>query len=157
MDELIAFLRARYDEAEVTAKAAFGNSGHWWQRNTEYGPDGHLFEGDDPEGGYLSGTIVVYDEGSPTPDEFAHIALHDPAAVLADIAGKRKIVDMAEAQHGYHLPEGVHDGRDDDERKCDEAMQVMMAEVLHHLAEEFAAHPDYKAKDWGEFTQPASG
>lgn len=92
-DELIAFLRARHDEIEATAKAAFGNSGQWWQRNTEFGPEGNLFEGDDPEGGYLSGTIVVYDEGSPTPDEFAHIALHDPAGVLADIAVKRSIVD----------------------------------------------------------------
>jgi hypothetical protein len=128
MDELIAFLRARYDERETNARNALAQ----W-------PETHF----------------TIDPGSLVIVEFHR--RHDPAAALASIAGNRKIVDMAEEQVGYDLPEGVHEGRDDGERMRDEMVQITFVEVLQHLAEEFAAHPDYKVKDWGPFVQPQVG
>lgn len=135
MDELIAFLRARCDEAEAIAKAAYGDSGQWWQRITERGPEGHLFEGSDPEGGYLSGTIVVYDEGSPTPDEFAHIALHDPAAVLRDITAKRKRLAT------YTAARAAADRYDDQYMA---GVASGLGDVIKDDAAVWSDHPDYQ-------------
>lgn len=148
-DPLIEFLNARYDEAEAIARAAGGDGpeGQWARRKDEAGDEyGHLRDGDE--------SVVVYDEGSPGGAEFDHIALHDPAATLRGIVGKRKIVAMAEGQDGYHLPDGVRDGRDPDERECDDVLRLTLFEVLRNLAEEFATHPEYRAKDWGQWPTP---
>jgi hypothetical protein len=45
-----------------------------------------------------NGAVVVYDEGSPTDAEAEHIALHDPARVLAEVVAKRRILDEHEIE-----------------------------------------------------------
>jgi hypothetical protein len=149
VDELIRFLRARYDEREALAReAADGDSGKWFM-----GDKWNVYRAEDenPYGDVDEHALVVYGNMKP---QSQHIATHDPDTVLRSIAGKRAIVGMAEQQNGYHLEDGVTDERDDGQRMRDEGVKVMLFEVLHHLAEEFATHRDYKAKDWGEFTQP---
>lgn len=140
MDELIAFLRARYDEKAARAQAAIGSlSGEW-----HIDVDGDVQDQDTGGGGNAYVACGPY--GGAVDDEYgAHIVDNDPAAVLRSIAGKRKIVAMAEAQPGWEPA----NGRDDTARHWDEAAKSMLFEVLHHLAKEFADHPEYDARAWG--------
>jgi hypothetical protein len=137
MDELIAFLRARYDEIEAAAGGPPGwKIEHWTAARYDDKLSGRNWRIDAEPRCVVDGVIG---------DDARFIVLNDPAHALARIAGNRKIVDMAEQQPGW-LPA---DARSESERHWDEAAQVMMAEVLHHLADEFAAHPDYNARMWG--------
>jgi hypothetical protein len=78
------------------------------------------------------------------PATIAYIADVDPAHRLADIKLKRAILAMYKYQAGRYLPPGVHDGRDDDERECDEAMMYALEDVLRQLGTEFSGHPAYQ-------------
>jgi hypothetical protein len=72
----------------------------------------------------------------------------DPAsgAVLKGFTkGTRAILATAEEQPGWHL-HGPDDKRDLDERHCDEAMQILLAEILRHLAAAWEGHPDFRDK-----------
>jgi len=71
----------------------------------------------------------------------------DPAAgaVLARlITAARAITAAAANQPGWH-PTGPDDSRGLDERHCDEAMQIMLAEILRHLAAVWDGHPGFRA------------
>lgn len=136
MDELIAFLRARYDEAEQAAGGPRGwKLEHWTAARYDDKPSGRNWRVDAEPRCVVDGVIE---------EDARFIVLNDPAHVLAGITGRRKILGMAERQPGWWPA----DARTDSERHWDEAAQVMMAEVLRNLAEEFAQHPGYK-KDWG--------
>lgn len=128
MGDLERFLTARLDEDEATAREAFGDTGKWHRRPDEhFGTAGHLFEGGDPEVGFWSGTIVVYDEGSPTDAEFDHIARFDPARALREVEAKRSILA------------GQWGGPDHYE---------MWDHHVRLLAAVYDDHPDYRAEDW---------
>ncbi|QJW38688.1 MULTISPECIES: DUF6221 family protein [Cellulosimicrobium] len=84
-DALLTFLRARLDEAEAVALAV--------PVGVINRPPAHLdVSKHAPDGGrVLMGTGPDFEV--PTPEHAAHIAAHDPAAVMADVAAKRLIVD----------------------------------------------------------------
>lgn len=92
MDELIAFLRARWDEEEADARSAAEVYGARWWWNPAFG----LVKGDpdsDPE------ATSIFSLGEETVAEVwsevgPHIARHDPARVLADIDAKRRVLAM---------------------------------------------------------------
>lgn len=108
MDELIAFLNARLDEDEQAAAdaAAILGDGDWWRRHT----------------------FVAYSEPNGTPEQVSHhIARHDPARVLADVAAKRAIV----AACAYNL-------------EYEEYGYTLAERVLRALALPYADHEDYK-------------
>lgn len=91
-DDLIAFLRARFDEDEKTAACEpSGRRVHPADLQWAYQPD------DDPDvpGGDViaRGHRIVLD--SPVVIA-AHIARHDPARVLREVEAKRRIVDACE-------------------------------------------------------------
>jgi len=70
----------------------------------------------------------------------------DPAAgavLKRFVTAARAILATAEKQPGWRLP-GPDDKRDLDERHCDEAMQIMLAEILHHLAAVWEGHPGFR-------------
>lgn len=138
-DPLIEFLNARYDEIEQAAYRLAG--GTWSARYDE------VFVQHDP----MPDEPIIY---ACRPDVAEWIAARDPRTTQRDIAAKRKIVAMADGQPGYHLPDGVKDDRSTEERKCDDVLKLTLFEVLRNLAEEFATHPDYKAKDWGQWPTP---
>jgi len=123
---LIAFLRARLDEDEQMARAA-GNRRWLVQDNIiELYPERE-------DDGFISW---------PTRADARHAANWDPARVLADIASKRKILDL-------HRPEPFRGGPHLVCVPCsgggpqDYYVTDWPCQTLYILAEPFASHPDY--------------
>jgi len=145
MDGLIAFLNARLNEDEATAKTA--TAGPW------------EFEGDDPTDDEiysvhdgivdLVGVTVAFTRDRNVANG-QHIALHDAARVLREVEAKRAII----AGHGP--PNG---GRDADRcRVCTAIAYTGMGHAdarrfrapcptLLFLAAVWSDHPDYR-KEW---------
>lgn len=80
-DTEAAFLRERLDEDEAVAKLAARKGGTWTQDHPGLG-----------SAISSAGGPVVYDEGSPDEYQAAHIARHDPARALRDVAVWRKLL-----------------------------------------------------------------
>lgn len=66
-DDLIAFLRARFDEDQAVAQRASDDLGHVLHQ-------------------------VEYNDSAVEADE-RHIARHDPARILAEVEAKRRMID----------------------------------------------------------------
>ena len=144
MDDLIAFLRARIDEDEQAARNA-GDVRPVWVYDREN------FRVITAPG---QRTLVSAD-GTPLPDRWivaagspdrlfldvngAHIALHDPARVLAEVDAKRRIIDAYELATRAAVDDPLND----------EA--VFYAKGLERsvllLALPHAGHPDYR-EEW---------
>ena len=63
---------------------------------------------------------------------------------LREAEAKRQILTWAESQSGYDLPDGVHDGRDPDERESDQQLSDMLSDIMRVLAAVYSDHPDYR-------------
>lgn len=137
MTGLVEFLTARLDEDERIARAATERAP--WSHNAD---DYWMITGTD-------GDVVVYDESAPTDAEAAHIARHDPARVLADVAAKRAILTE-------HLPDMAREYRDGawrDRPQCGACVtwrgegEAVPAPApcltLRRLAVSYADHPDF--------------
>ena len=131
MSDLVAFLNARTDEDEAGALLAAREGGTWKQQDPVRYP-GHITS--------LGGT-VVYDEGAPDENQAAHIARHDPARVLREVAAKRNILaryqDCLVRQEDPDYPAGV----------AREQAREYEDFVLPNLAASYSDHPDYD-EDW---------
>jgi hypothetical protein len=167
--DIAEFLAARWDERAAAAKAAgYGAAGDYlWQ---EVDPDrmpGLIGTG--------CGDVVTFNQGtpayavSPSRGQATHIALNDPAAVLADIAAKRAILaehvrapwftedTLARWRSGGHVPEEriaaaaasascarchkvIPDAAVDEDRCADFDYPCPTVRLL---AVPFASHPDY--------------
>jgi uncharacterized protein DUF6221 len=127
----VAFLRARYDEIEAAAKAAAdGDSGQWFvgrKWNVYDAEDKARFD-EDYQG--EENRLVVYGNEVATSE---HIALNDPAYVLADIASRRRILEIYERVNSRR-----HENAED------EARAWLMDEVVAALMAPFASHPEYQ-------------
>jgi hypothetical protein len=144
MDDLIAFLRARLDEDARAAREAIDEI-------VKANP------GTEHPGEWRSGHIYLSDDGTPTgyevwadddPDTTvisvdrplgAHIARHDPARVLADVAVKRRIVDRCQNSHETMPSWGSEDYPGGERSGLYQAVQL--------LALPYAGHPDYR-EEW---------
>lgn len=104
------WLREQVAQRMETAKeACHDGDGNWWRRlralyvGREPIPDGALYEGtpevDDPEHDIFLAEIVVYDEGRPSDQQFAHIALNDPQDVIARCEAELAIITRCESVH----------------------------------------------------------
>lgn len=107
--DLVEFLTAQYDEDEKTARAAGGGraSGRRWDavQAADCRARGAIGDG--------HGDIVVY-ECYAGADHANHIARHDPARVLADIAAKRRRLER-------HTPgDGAFCGACEQEWPCED-------------------------------------
>ena len=151
MDDLIAFLRARLDDDEQTARASIGHSaGHL------NGADPLLLAiwkvTDRPATGTFVTTRDQWDRSTEIVPTYggmhaAHIARHDPARVLAEADAKRRILDE-------HPPALGWDGRTPDGSVCRTCAQdatdgALQGEpypcvTLRLLAMPYADHPDYQ-------------
>ena len=115
------FLTARLDEDEATARASEFPA-EWVAR-----PD--MTNQPIMAGGYRIATSAASVMG--------HIARHDPARVLADVAAKRAIVALHSAS----------DGRDPSCSSIDYPELAEDCETLRAMLQPFADHPDYD-KAW---------
>lgn len=92
-DDIVAWYLARLDEIERVALEALADSGSGeWESAIDTG-DRFLV---DIYGGAVAVASRVWDDGSrPIDDDvISHMALHDPRAILADVAAKRAIIAM---------------------------------------------------------------
>jgi len=136
---LAAFLLARLAEDEAAAAAAAGEVGDpdWCAGGADY--EGIVV---------LSGAVEVAN-GQTTPTT-THIARHDPARVLAEVAAKRAIVGLHEmVDHGLTYPGAP--------AACDRCQTVdgstptrirgvWPCPTLRALASVYADHEDYHAE-----------
>jgi len=91
MDDLVQWFGEQLDDDERIARAAaHGEAGEW----TNGGSYPVSVAGDLPEGADAFERAVAFDEGSPSEEQAAHIARHDPARVLRDIAADRKLLAL---------------------------------------------------------------
>jgi Family of unknown function (DUF6221) len=164
MPDIVAFLTARYEELEAIAlearKGPDGvdfpddpDNGHW----TAYGHPPSAADrrqdrpvelvGTEVQGTLNGWTICEVGQQDRAKMISAHIARHDPAHVLADLASKRAILT------DYQLI--VANNAIDDAVKPDELraaarnviIKTLRMVLLHHAAP-FSAHPDYKPERW---------
>jgi hypothetical protein len=122
---LVEFYAARLDEDEAAAKAAGGgiHCREWDAAGPGY-QEGRVEDG--------HGDVVVYDEGAPTLAQAKHIARHDPARVLREVAAKRAILGAYESQRAAQF--------------YDPAVVDELRDVIETLASVYSDHPDYRPK-----------
>lgn len=129
MSNLADFLLARYADEEAVARAC-ETPGPW-----HVGPvdsvtsDVAVAEVYGPEGADDEVAENVY------ATDAEHIALHDPARVLAECEAKRRIVEIATDQIRLSAREKWDNWRD------------MATQTLSALALPYADHPDYR-EEW---------
>jgi hypothetical protein len=139
VDELTAFVTARLDEDEAAAKAAEHNDGPYTLEWRVGGPRRLTFDNHRSEN-YMSVFAGDWDRILIARDVVrdgplaTHIARHDPARVLRDVAAKRAIL----AKHGPDLPlEGAC-------LTCYRG-EGWPCDTLRLLAAIWDDHPDYRA------------
>jgi hypothetical protein len=131
MDELVEFLRARLDEDECVARAA-AQEGASWVSDVRYGS---VIAEDASD---LAVFPVVYDEGRPLSEQAEHIARHDPARALREVAAKRALIECYEAHRGWY--------KDEPDVRHFEAMAALGLAV-RYAALPYAGYEDYR-QEW---------
>jgi hypothetical protein len=115
-DSIVAFLTARLDEDEIAARtAARVSRGERWRCPDDYG----VFEAHSGDAAILIGSPSGY----LRLELGAHVARHDPARVLADVAAKRALIADAT-----------------------DVPTISMRRALKRLAAPYADHPDYNPR-----------
>lgn len=112
------FIEARLSEAEKAARKASGRSERWTRQGTWW------LEGVEHE-------VVGDEEAFCHPHNAVHIALNDPAHVLAWVAALRAVVEIASGEC----------------TACAiEAEPCELPEVLRAIAAIWAQHPDFESE-----------
>jgi hypothetical protein len=142
--DMVAFLKARYDEEEATA----GSSRTWkvehhdcaepeWDPCTEQ-PCPYAAECAEGTCGHASVVgsdgMRIYPEGGHTALEAEHIARWDPARVLREVEAKRKILDALQEAEAA-LDRGYTD--------LVRGSQLTLLRACRFLAAVYSDHPDY--------------
>lgn len=157
MDELVTWLRGVLDEDERSARAATWTDdqvGNTWRAVKSTAEYERLIVAD----GFEDGVAIVRPEGLDPEATAEHIALHDPAAVLADIEAKRAILDLHSA---------VLDGKDRpvcdycdqlchsrSGLMCDDPDAPYPCYTVKLLASAYRDRPGYRA-EWAPGVEPA--
>lgn len=122
--DLIAWLTQILDEDAALAREC--GDGHWsvgrFDRERVSSADG----------------FDTYNEGGISEEIAAHIARHDPAAVLADIAAKRGIIEAASKA----IADAVPNGKDWETDRA-RAMADAWEQALRLEASAYAGRPGY--------------
>lgn len=138
VDDIVAFLTARLDEDEAVAKAAtpgpwrHNPNKHWRKPGTPWFEEAVFAGPIGSEANCVAGTGETDDPQSMA--DAVHIARHDPARVLAEIAAKRAIV----ALHAIGVdPCDAHDA----------SLRSIACDTVRIHAAIYADHADYR-DDW---------
>jgi len=136
---MIAFITARLDEVEHDAQAAIGTSvwakqtGCWVHRNVEISDHTSLivFAVAQDEARTQVADLTAAWEG---PERAVHIARHDPARVLAEVAARRQMVANLRTaiDHTWQFGEEARD-----------VVTSLAVRMLQQLAALDADHRDY--------------
>ena len=126
LDGLAAFFKARLDEEEARTRALLENARYAAAAVREPRLLGREIPG-----------------WHSWPDVVAMCA-ETETGIEAD----RAVLDLYREQCGWDVPEGVHAGRDPDERMRDEAVRDMLEQVVKIRAARFSGHPGYDAGRW---------
>ena len=118
--DLVAFLNARLDEDEAVANAA-ATSGNQFAAEGVFAPEWR-FANDSAMVRSGAGAIV-FGEGAPSGEQAVHIACHDPARVLREVAAERAMLEDLDLTY----PDAVH--------------------LRKLLAAAWSDHPDYQ-QEW---------
>jgi hypothetical protein len=136
MSALVEFLNARLDEDEAIANApqckAWELQPYWHHPNGESPIEGNVIATDVDPSARFRRYITGPEEHDI--DDARHIASHDPARVLREIAGKRGVVREMEAARTSLEDRGVN-------------VPFFITWTLMYLAAVYNDHPDYR-KDW---------
>lgn len=130
MVDLIAFLRARLDERERAAHAATPGP---WSSGVDNVGDPYI---DGANGHLIADLPFCHGQDDRRELDAVHIASHDPAYVLADVAAKRRIVALCQV-----------DFNDDGQPICLGGYGEAYWDVVRLLALPYADHPDYR-QEW---------
>jgi hypothetical protein len=146
---IIDFILARYAEREQAAQAAAAG-GRWsyedgdsvgaWTLYDEHWNIASLTVYDTKTYNYSERLPAARNPAYVDPDANGrHIALNDPAYVLADLAAKQRIV----RQHTHYETEVLTADDEENVTLCRECMVDFPCDTLRLLASPFAGHPDY--------------
>ena len=137
---MVAFLEARLDEEETAARAC--QSPAPWKAATHPADSWIVTD--------ATGQPVIYDEGTPSLEEAAHIARHDPARVLRGVEADRALLSALEQARKFsdHMfsspsPEGAAPGEVPGERVRAATQVLTLERVVMIRAARFSDHPDY--------------
>jgi len=137
---MVAFLEARLDEEAAMARACQSPSP--WKAATHWADSWIVTD--------ATGKPVVYDEGTPSLEEAAHIARHDPARALRDAGADRALLSALEQARKFsdHMfsspsPEGAASGEVPGERVRAATQVLTLERVVMIRAARFSDHPDY--------------
>jgi hypothetical protein len=123
IDEMIAFVAARLDEDEAAAKSAAAETAAGWFTGTSEDSDERSVCYTGPSTLH-PGSMWDYDIADRVPQAAAaHIARHDPARALREVAAKRAILLQWE-----HSPPG----------------SPALTNALYQLAAVYSDHPGYR-------------
>lgn len=155
MSDLHGWITQRIDETQRVAELARGHGEGRWHHETGY----HSGRVEDERG-----STVVYDEGAPLEEEAAHIALHDPDAVLRRCAADRKILadhaPVGGGWPGHYACEGCgYDGSYCPEpitRHVNDCPTLLALAEGYGLTEEQRAQLDRPEKERPEPTGPSA-
>jgi hypothetical protein len=126
--DLVEFLRARLDRDERVAQACSGAS---WAAS----PSGRIqVESEKGSNGQTPGNGFVAAAENGAYAE--HIARHDPARALREVAARRQLLDDYE-KDAWAMGRGRGD-------QALEAVQAARLSVLRLLALPYSAHPSYR-------------
>lgn len=151
LDGLAEFLAARLDELEAAAKA--WQSPPWVEDATHWKPVGRreprydngrseTFQVIDVSGRDLNWAEAIQVRWDSNGERVVHIALNDPAAVLADTAADRALLAR------YADCVAILEDSDPDLYAVEsDLVREYESIVLPHRAVRFASHPDY-SQDW---------
>ena len=152
-DGLVDFLRARLDEDKAAAEAA--TPGPWVANPyVDHDCDFEALIGTG-SGVHDCGNVVGHGYEGGGVEKMAdatHIARHDPARVLREVAAKRSAI--REAFRHAAVVDGewgcCHDAEQIERGECEEEVPSEMP-ILQALASVYADHPDYRP-EWAPTT-----
>lgn len=132
---IIEFLEARLAEDERIALAAASRTRWWRSGGSGVVGGGEPYTVDWEDGpdytDYANAHTIVYDEGWPLDTEALHIARHDPARVLREVAAKRAILADARIYPDAAYPD------------FDGGFSTAAESAVASLAAVYSDHPDF--------------
>ena len=144
-EDPVAWLRAQVEARKAVALASDGQTGIWLLRDH---PSESVMIRDQ------GGLPVVYDEGSPSEAEAAHIAANDPRdviarceaelAIIADLLAETHFLDNRE----WYGCQAIDENDQPTGSECTCGRDEGVGRRLRRLASGYRHWPGYREEDW---------